>query len=97
MNERLQVYKCDMCGNMVEMLHADKGELVCCAQPMKLQAENTVVAAKEKHVPVIEKTPQGCKVKLGSVPHPMEDKHYIQWVELISGNKIYMEYLKSGQ
>jgi superoxide reductase len=97
MNERLQVYKCELCGNIVEMLHAAKGELVCCGQPMKLQAENTVDAAKEKHVPVIEKVAQGYKVKLGSVPHPMEEKHYIQWIELIAGDKAYLEFLKPGQ
>ncbi len=97
MNERLQVYKCELCGNIVEMLHAGQGELVCCGQPMKLQAENTVDAAKEKHVPVIEKVPQGYKVKLGSVPHPMEEKHYIQWIELIAGDKAYMQFLKPGQ
>ncbi|MFH1033133.1 MAG: desulfoferrodoxin [Pseudomonadota bacterium] len=97
MNEKLQVYKCELCGNIVEMLHAGKGELVCCGQPMKLQNENTVDAAKEKHVPVIEKLSGGYKVKLGSVPHPMEDKHYIQWIELIAGEKAYLEFLKPGQ
>jgi superoxide reductase len=97
MNERLQVFKCELCGNIVEMLYASKGELVCCGQPMKLQAENTVDAAKEKHVPVIDKVPGGYKVKLGSVPHPMEDKHYIQWIELIAGDKAYLEFLKPGQ
>ena len=96
MNARLQVYKCDICGNIVEMLNAGKGELVCCGEPMKLQNENTVDAAKEKHVPVIEKIDGGYKVKVGSVAHPMEEKHYIQWVELIAGDKAYMEFLKPG-
>ena len=97
MNQRLQVYKCELCGNIVEMLIASKGELVCCGQPMKLQAENTVDAAKEKHVPVIEKIDGGFKVKIGSVPHPMEEKHFIQWIEVIAGDKAYMEFLKPGQ
>ncbi|MCA1905863.1 MAG: desulfoferrodoxin [Desulfarculus sp.] len=97
MNQRLQVYKCELCGNIVEMLHASKGELVCCGQPMKLQEENTVDAAKEKHVPVIEKIDGGYKVKVGSVPHPMEEKHYIQWIELVAGDKAYLEFLKPGQ
>ena len=97
MNQRLQVYKCDLCGNIVEMLYASKGELVCCGQPMKLQEENTVDAAKEKHVPVIEKIDGGYQVKVGSVPHPMEEKHYIQWIELVAGDKAYLEFLKPGQ
>lgn len=97
MNQRLQVYKCELCGNIVEMLYASKGELVCCGQPMKLQEENTVDAAKEKHVPVIEKIDGGYKVKVGSVPHPMEEKHYIQWIELVAGDKAYLEFLKPGQ
>lgn len=96
MNARLQVYKCDICGNIVEMLYAGQGGLVCCGEPMKLQGENTVDAAKEKHVPVIEKIDGGYKVKVGSVPHPMEEKHYIQWIELIAGDKAYMEFLKPG-
>ena len=96
MNARLQVYKCMKCGNIVEMLYAGQGELVCCGEPMKLQTENTVDAAKEKHVPVIEKIEGGYKVKVGSVPHPMEEKHYIQWIELIAGDKAYMEFLKPG-
>jgi len=96
MAERLQVYKCEICGNIVEVLHGGKGELVCCKQPMKLLKENTVDAAKEKHVPVVEKTEEGFKVKVGSVAHPMEEKHYIQWIELIVGDKSYIQFLKPG-
>lgn len=96
MTEKLQVYKCEVCGNIVEMCHAGQGELVCCGQPMILQTENTVDAAKEKHVPVIEKISGGYKIKLGSVPHPMEEKHYIEWIELIAGNAAYMKFLKPG-
>jgi superoxide reductase len=97
MTEKLQVYKCEVCGNIVEVLHEGKGELVCCGQPMKLQVENTVDAAKEKHVPVVEKITGGFKVKIGSVPHPMEEKHYIEWIELLVGGKAYRQFLKPGE
>jgi len=96
MTERLQVFKCEICGNMVEVLHTGSGRLVCCGQSMQLLTENTVDAAKEKHVPVIEKTTAGTKVKIGSVPHPMEEKHYIEWVELSYEGKIYRQFLKPG-
>ncbi len=96
MAERLQVYKCDLCGNMVEVLHEGAGELVCCGQPMKLMVENTVDAAKEKHVPVIEKVAGGVKVKVGSMAHPMEEKHFIEWIEVIADGKAYRQFLKPG-
>lgn len=96
-SQRLQVYKCAVCGNIVEVLHVGGGELVCCGQPMNLLAENTVDASKEKHVPVIEMTADGYRVKIGAVPHPMEDKHFIEWIELIADGKVYREYLKPGQ
>ena len=97
MAERLEVYKCDLCGNIVEVMHGGAGELVCCGQPMKLFVANTVDAAKEKHVPAIEKTADGFKVKVGSVAHPMEEKHYIEWIEVISGGKTYRQFLKPGE
>jgi superoxide reductase len=97
MTKRLQIYKCEVCGNIVEVLHEGAGELVCCNQPMKLMEENTVDAAKEKHVPVIEKTSDGIKVKIGSVPHPMEEKHYIEWIQLIADGQTYREFLKPGR
>jgi superoxide reductase len=81
---------------MAEVLHEGKGELVCCKQPMKLLVENTVDAAKEKHVPVVEKTAEGIKVKVGSVAHPMEEKHYIEWIEIIADGKAYRQFLKPG-
>ncbi|MCK4251516.1 desulfoferrodoxin [candidate division WOR-3 bacterium] len=96
MTKRLQIYKCEICGNIVEVLHQGVGELVCCNQPMKLMQENTVDAAKEKHVPVIEKTTDGILVKIGSIPHPMEEKHYIEWIELITDGQAYREFLKPG-
>jgi len=97
MAERLEVYKCNLCGNIVEVLHGGAGELVCCGQPMVLMAENTVDAAKEKHVPVIEKVADGFKVKVGGVPHPMEEKHYIEWIEIIADGQAYRQFLKPGQ
>jgi superoxide reductase len=96
MAERLEVYKCDLCGNIIEVLHGGQGELVCCGQPMNLMRENTVDAAKEKHVPVLEKISGGFLVKVGDVPHPMEEKHYIEWVELIADGKAYRQFLNPG-
>ena len=96
MAERLEVYKCELCGNIVEVLFGSDGQLVCCGQPMTLLVENTVDAAKEKHVPVIEKIDGGVKVKVGEVAHPMEEKHYIQWIEIIADGKIYRQFLNPG-
>ena len=96
MTEKLQVYKCEKCGNMVEIIHAGPGTLHCCGQPMKLFLENTTDAAQEKHVPVIEKTDDGYKVTVGSVAHPMEDKHHIEWIELIADGVAYRKFLAPG-
>ena len=96
MTERMQVYKCEVCGNIVMVMHAGKGQLVCCNKPMKLMKENTVDAAKEKHVPVIDKTDKGYKVKVGSVSHPMEEKHYIEWIELIVDGRSFIQFLRPG-
>ncbi len=94
MAKKLEIYKCAVCGNIVEVLHGGAGELVCCGEPMELLAENTTDAAKEKHVPVIEKIDGGYKVKVGSVPHPMEAKHYIEWIELLADGKAYRQFLE---
>lgn len=96
MAEKLEVYKCAACGNIIEVLHGGAGELVCCGEPMKLFTENTVDAAKEKHVPVIEKTADGYKVTVGSVAHPMEEKHWIEWIELVADGKAYRQFLNPG-
>jgi len=96
MTQMNEVYKCAVCGNIVEVLHAGAGELVCCGQPMDLMTENTVDAAKEKHVPVITKVDEGYKVSVGSVPHPMEEKHWIELIELIADGKVYRQTLKPG-
>jgi len=96
MTKLLQIYKCEVCGNMVEMVHASAGELVCCDQPMTLLKENSTDAAKEKHVPVVEEQEGRILVKVGSVPHPMEEKHYIEWVELVADGKAFRKFLKPG-
>ena len=92
----LQVYKCSVCGNMVEVIHAGGGTLVCCGQPMNLLTENTTDAAEEKHVPVIEKVDGGIKITVGAVAHPMEDSHYIEWIEVIAGGSAYRQSLNPG-
>jgi superoxide reductase len=96
MAKLLEVYKCELCGNIVEVVHAGTGDLVCCGEDMKLLTENTVDAAKEKHVPVIEVANDRVKVTIGSVAHPMEEKHYIEWIELIADGKAYRQFLKPG-
>ena len=96
MAEKLQIYKCNVCGNIIEVLHGGVGELVCCDEPMELLDEKTADAGKEKHVPVIEKIDGGYKVKVGSVPHPMEQKHYIEWIELLADGKAYRQFLEPG-
>ncbi len=96
MTGKLEVYKCEICGNIVEVLHEGKGQLVCCGQPMKLLEEKTEEQGKEKHVPVVEKTEKGIKVKVGSVPHPMEEKHYIEWIEVVTNTGALHKFLKPG-
>ena len=116
-----QIYKCNVCGNIVEVLHVGGGQLVCCGKPMELLQEKTQDVGLEKHVPVIEKTPipsaspyhrpwratgqvggatgpaaNGVKVKVGSIPHPMEEKHYIEWIEIIADAKYCQKFLKPG-
>lgn len=96
MTKRLEIYKCEVCGNIVDMLHEGVGQLVCCGQPMKDFKENTVDAAKEKHIPIITRLADGFKVTIGSVLHPMEEKHYIEWIELVADGKSYRQFLKPG-
>ncbi|MGB9080135.1 MAG: desulfoferrodoxin [Desulfuromonadaceae bacterium] len=96
MAKLLEVYKCELCGNIVEVVHAGEGDLSCCGQDMKLLSENTVDAAKEKHVPVIEIGNGSVKVTIGSVAHPMEEKHYIEWIELVADGKAYRQFLNPG-
>lgn len=96
MTEKNQIYKCNVCGHIVEIFHPGAGTLVCCDQPMELLKEKTEDEGREKHVPVIEKTASGIKVKVGSVPHPMEEKHYIEWIEIIADGKSCRKFLKPG-
>ena len=97
MTKRLEIYKCMLCGNIVEVFHEADANLVCCDEKMKLQEEQTADTSTEKHVPYIEKIDGGYKVRIGeNVEHPMIENHYIEWIELIADNKIYREYLKPG-
>jgi len=91
-----QVYKCNVCGNITEVLHTGAGELVCCGQPMQLKTENTEDATEEKHVPQITKTDKGYKVEVGSVEHPMAEEHYIEWIEILADGKVYRKMFKPG-
>jgi len=95
--ERLQVYKCRVCGNMMEMIHAGAGTPVCCEQNMTLLKEGEIDASTEKHVPVIKKIDGGYQVTVGQVAHPMEEKHYIEWIELLADGKAYRQFLKPGE
>jgi len=97
MTARFEVYKCDSCGNIVEMLHQGQGQMICCGKAMKLMKENTVDASKEKHVPVVEKSKGEILVKVGSVAHPMEKEHYIEWIEVVKdGKTLSRQYLNPG-
>ena len=90
------IYKCEICGNIVEVLHTGQGDLVCCGQNMTLLDEKTADSTTEKHVPLIEKTSDGYKVTVGSTLHPMKEEHYIEWIELIADGKSYRTFLKPG-
>lgn len=92
-----QIYKCSICGNIIEVTHASMGTLVCCNKPMELLIEKTEDQGYEKHVPVIEKIRGGFKIKIGSIPHPMEPEHYIEFIEVLADDKVYRTYLKPGQ
>jgi len=96
MTELKQIYKCNVCGNIVEVIHTGVGQLVCCGQPMELLTEKIEDVGLEKHVPVIEKIENKVKVKVGSIPHPMEQKHYIEWIEIVADGKTHRKLLKPG-
>lgn len=97
MTKRVEVYKCNVCGNIVEVLHEGVGELVCCGQPMELLTEKTEDMGKEKHVPVVEQKNGKILVKVGAVPHPMEENHYIEWIQVIGDGKTYRKFLSPGE
>ncbi|UCH89675.1 MAG: desulfoferrodoxin [Thermoplasmata archaeon] len=96
MTELLEVYKCEVCGNIVEVVHNGAGELVCCGKPMVLQQEKSEDQGQEKHLPVVEKTDSGVMVKVGSVAHPMEAEHYIEWIEVVTESGAFRKFLKPG-
>jgi len=91
-----EIYKCEICGNIVEITHTGAGDLVCCGQPMAKQIENTIDAATEKHVPIIEENDNGILVSVGEVNHPMDPDHFIEWIEIQNNRKTYRKYLKPG-
>ncbi|MFO7638001.1 MAG: desulfoferrodoxin [bacterium] len=97
MAKRNEIYKCEVCGNIVEVLNGGAGQLVCCGKQMKLLVGNTTDAAQEKHVPVIEKTGDGFLVKVGSVAHPMLEEHFIEWIELVVDGRVCRAFLKPGE
>ncbi|MCL4532436.1 MAG: desulfoferrodoxin [Actinobacteria bacterium] len=97
MTQKLAIYKCSKCSHTVEVVREGVGQLVCCGVPMSLMVENTVDASREKHVPVLEKVAGGVKVVVGSATHPMEEKHYIEWIELLADGKAYRQFLKPGE
>ena len=97
MTKKLQVFKCTICGNIVDVLHEGQGELVCCGQPMELLEEKSEDQGNEKHVPVVFQTEKGVKVKVGSVEHPMEENHYIEWIEVVVDGKVCRKFLNPGE
>ena len=96
MAQNLEIYKCAACGNIAEVVHGGAGTMTCCGAPMQLMVENTVDASREKHVPVIEKGDGFVTVKVGSIPHPMEASHLIEWIEIIADGKAYRQFLQPG-
>ena len=96
MTNKNEIYKCEICGNIVEVLHAGQGELVCCGQPMTKLDPKSEDEGQEKHVPVIEKTDDGIMVKVGSIQHPMEEQHYIEFIEVVAGEQVYRKFLNPG-
>ncbi len=96
MTQQREVFVCQSCGNMVEILRAGQGSLVCCNQPMTLSEENTTDAAKEKHVPVLARSGADVTVTVGTVPHPMAAEHYIEWIEVLQGDAVSRHYLNPG-
>lgn len=97
MTKRSELYKCEVCGNIVEVMHTGAPSLVCCNQKMSLLKENTTDAATEKHVPIIEKVEGGYRIVVGEVEHPMTEEHYIEWIQLLTENEVYTKFLNPGE
>ena len=96
MTELNQIYKCNVCGNLVEVAHSGVGELVCCGAPMELKTEKSEDVGNEKHKPVVERISSGVIVRVGEVNHPMESEHYIEWIEVITEHRTYRKFLSPG-
>jgi len=96
MTKKGEIYRCAVCGNLAEVVGAGSGKLVCCGQPMTLMAENTEEASWEKHIPVVERLEDRIRVRVGSAPHPMEDVHFIEWIEWAGPNRTDRVYLRPG-
>ncbi|MEA3466473.1 MAG: desulfoferrodoxin [Thermodesulfobacteriota bacterium] len=96
MTAQQEIYKCSICGNIVEVLHSGVGALVCCGKNMGLLAGNSTDAAQEKHVPVLDICDDNITVSVGSVAHPMQDEHFIEWIEIIADDVSHRAFLKPG-
>lgn len=97
MSKKHEIYRCNQCGQIVEVMHGAKPAKICCNKLMKLVTENTQEAATEKHIPVVEKVEGGYRVFVGEVEHPMEAAHYIEWIQLFAGNEVYEKHFKPGE
>lgn len=97
MTKRHEIYKCNKCGNIIEVTSEGQGQIICCNEPMMLQSENTVEASKEKHIPVVEIDENEVLVKVGTIEHPMEKNHYIEWIEVETPSSVYKKYLNPGE
>lgn len=96
MTKLKQIYKCNVCGNIIEVIHEAKGQLVCCEQSMELKKEQNTGEYAEKHAPVIEKNKEGVSVNIGKINHPMEEEHYIEWIEISTDKSYSRKFLKPG-
>jgi superoxide reductase len=96
MTKRNQVYRCEKCGNLINIVHDADANLVCCGDEMKLLEPNTVDAAQEKHIPIVEKSGSTVNISVGSVPHPMEKEHFIETISILTDNRLYRLYLSPG-
>ena len=96
MTEKGEIYRCKVCGNIIQVLNPDVGELVCSGVPMELLTEQTSGTGEEKHVPVLENTDEGLIVHVGEIPHPMEENHCIEWVEVMADGEVYLKFLEPG-
>ncbi|NBJ14468.1 MAG: desulfoferrodoxin [Dehalobacter sp. 4CP] len=92
-----EIYKCNVCGNVVEIVHAGAPALVCCGQPMEKLEGRSEDMGLEKHLPIVQVTEEGIKVTVGSIEHPMEEKHFIQFIEVLTADKVCRAELKPGQ